>query len=103
MEIRNKFFDNILKTRLDLRFIRATELTGLIYNEAYQIVDICPHHVWMRNHILFTVNLTPTNFKYQYVNKLDRNKKILLAGDWHKNAYYYRLLNTNGYQVYLMK
>jgi hypothetical protein len=103
MRVRNKIFDNLFKTRLDLKVIRATELTNLIYNEAYQIVDICPHHMWMQNHILFTVNLTPTNFKYQYADKLDRKKKILLTGNWHKNAYYYRLLSANGYQVYLMK
>jgi hypothetical protein len=66
-------------------------------------VDICPHHVWQKNHILFTINLTPTNFKYQYATKLDLRKKIIIVGEWHKNAHYYRILKTNGYKVYLMK
>jgi hypothetical protein len=45
MAVRHKIFDNLLKNRLSINFVAQSELTNLIYDEKYQIVDICPHHV----------------------------------------------------------
>jgi hypothetical protein len=45
MPVRHKIFDNLLKNRLSIDFIAQSEFTNLIYDENYQIIDICPHHI----------------------------------------------------------
>jgi hypothetical protein len=86
-----------------VKFVKQTAFNDLIYDEKYQIVDICNRNVWLKNHILFTINLTPTNFQHQYETKLDLNKQIIITGNWHRNLYYYRFLKNEGYKVYLVK
>jgi hypothetical protein len=45
MALRSKLFDSIFKTRLDVKFVKQTAFNDLIYDEKYQIVDICNRNV----------------------------------------------------------
>lgn len=94
---------NISKNTLTPRFINQRKFKKLVVDNNYQIVQILEDKEWIQDHILFSVHLTPNNFINEYKDKLDKNKKIVLYGDYHFMAQYYRVLNFNGYKVYLVK
>ena len=94
---------NIFKNKFIPRFVKAGNIKKIAVSDDYQIVQILDDYQWKQQHILFSVHLTYDNFKTDYKNVLDKNKKIVLFGNYHRMAEYYRFLEYNGYKPYLVK
>jgi hypothetical protein len=101
--MRAKSLDNIITTRLSPKFINIKRFQKIIYHHQYQILEILHRHEWREKHIPLSVNLTPTNFKYQFQNKLDKKRTIIIYGEWHHMAYYYHFLTHHHYKVRLVR
>ncbi|MDR1991710.1 MAG: hypothetical protein LBP70_03215 [Mycoplasmataceae bacterium] len=101
--MRSRKLDSALKTRLDIRFLSKKKFSKVIYKDKYQIVDIRWKHQYNKNHVLFATTFTPTNFQYQFAQKLNKHNKIIIMGDWHRMVRFYRMLDFAQYKVYLLK
>ncbi|MDR0674996.1 MAG: rhodanese-like domain-containing protein [Mycoplasmataceae bacterium] len=101
--MRSRKFDNPFKTRLDIKFLSKKKFNKYVYKDGYQIVDIRWDYQYNKNHILFSSHFTPTNFKYQYEQKLNKNSKIIIIGNWRNMVRFYRILDFANYKVYLLK
>lgn len=94
---------NICSNDITPRYFSESKLNTAIIDEQYQIVQVLTDRQWKRNHIIFSVHFTPDNIWTDYAKKLDMNKKIIIFGNYHSMAQYYRLLNFKKYDVYLIK
>lgn len=96
--IRNNYFNSFTP-----KFIKKKDLNKLVGTDNYQIVQIQNDRMWEEGHILFSVHIDPHNFLEEYSSKLDKNKNIVLCGEYHDMARFYRILKFNKYKVYLVK
>ncbi len=93
---------NIFKKDIRPKYIESKNLKNLSRNIDYQLVHVMPREEWTNNHILFSVLIVPGEFKKVYKNVLDKTKKIIILGEYHHMAQYYRFLEYHGYEVYLL-
>ena len=98
-----KLFDNLIFTRMDIKFITPKQINKYANNYDWQIVQILPIDKWRENHILYATHLAPINFLNDFKEFINKNKNIILFGDWRRNVRYYRKLKHEGYKVCLLK
>lgn len=98
-----KIYDNLFFTRMTIRFIKSKKLSKVVHKNEYQIIEVITDLEWKQDHILFATHLTPINFWTEYSKKISKDKKVIIFGDWRRNAKYYRFLNNLGYKVFLIK
>ena len=94
---------NIWLDKFTPKFVSNKKINKLLLNENYQIIQILPKNLWKKSHIIFSVQIDPNNFINEYQNKLDKSKKIILYGNYHSLARFYRILKLNKYDVYLIR
>jgi hypothetical protein len=99
----NKISDKLIKTRLDIQFVSKQHFKQRLLNSEWQLLEITWSFLYNQKHILFSTHLTKLNFKKKYQCVLDRNKKIIIYGDWRLLTPYYRFLTNKGFNVYLIK
>lgn len=80
-----KIFDNIFFTSFELKHVRHINVNIYKRNKKWQCIAI------------------PNNFELEYETLLDKSKKILILGDWRRNAKWFRFLKSRNYRVYLEK
>ncbi len=85
------------------KYINKRNLRKITTSGKYQIVQILTERMWKEGHIIFSVRIDPRTFKEEYPTKLDKSKNIVLYGEKHSMARYYRMLMADKYNVYLVK
>ncbi len=94
---------NISLNRFVPKYINKRNLRKITASGKYQIVQILTEKTWKKGHIIFSVRIDPRTFKEEYRTKLDKSKNIVLYGEKHSMARYYRILVADKYSVYLVK
>lgn len=96
--IKNNSLNNFIP-----KFVKKKDLDKLMVSGDYQIVQIQNDKKWKEGHIIFSVHISPSKFKDEYKKKLDKNKNIVLYGEYHLMAQYYRILKFENYKVFSTK
>ncbi len=93
----------IFRNNIAPRYVDAKDLKKMFCDDTHQIVQIISYKKWQEEHILFSTRISPDNFSKEIFTKLDPNKKIVLYGEYHSMAEYYRVLDYCKFNVYLIK
>lgn len=74
-----------------------------MHNPRYQLVQIKGLEDWKKYGVKDATLILNDEFEEKYASVLDKSKKIILVGNWRRNASYFHFLSSRGYKVYLVK
>ena len=127
-----KIFDNLLFTRMSIRFVSTKKAEKYKNDYNWQVVQVMPLHEWKKEHVLYATHITPIDFLNDYKEFINKDKKILLfrsgidftfykkpdsieetselkewkkkvRSSWRRDVQYYRILKHHGYKVYMVR
>ncbi|WP_033159855.1 hypothetical protein [Mycoplasmoides alvi] len=98
-----RFSELLLIPRNHLKFKFIKNIKKYEINPKYQIIDF----YWKKDQKIFkkynSITFNKITFQFEFKNKLDKSKKIIIDGKWMELKYYYHFLKFHGFKVFLLK